>query len=155
MPISVSYCLFSQPLLVVIGFYSHEQWLCLFGSFEPWLSRPTYIYGSGDNLFYAYPCTSVQSLHRLFMRGPMHSALAEMHCFWELGLFLFLIRWMNQIYGENLYSCPTSTATKNLGWHFILSFWVVFFLINFISTLNCIPAFLITYFYRLSIGHVS
>lgn len=90
MPISVSYCLFSQPLLVVIGFYSHEQWLYLFGSFQPWLSRPTYIYGAGDNLFYAYPCMSVQSFHHLFMRGPMHSALAVMHCFlgtWPFSLF--------------------------------------------------------------------
>ena len=120
----VSCYLFSQPLLVVVGFYSHEQWLCLFGSFEPWLACLTSIYGFGDDLFYAYPCRmSVQSFDRLFMSGPMHSALAVMHCFGNLAFFLFSSGEVSLLINlvdlrRILYSCSTSTATKNVSMKF-------------------------------------
>ena len=84
--LSVVLCFNSPCLLFAVGFYSHEQWLCLFGSFEPWLARPTCIYGFGDDLFYAYSCCmSVQFFDRLFTSGPMHSEQAVMHCFGNLA----------------------------------------------------------------------
>ena len=40
----------------------------------------------GNDLFHAYPCPmSVQSFDHLFTSGPMHSALAVMHCFGNLA----------------------------------------------------------------------
>ena len=128
----VSCYLFSQPLLVLVGFYSHEQWLCLFGSFEPWLACPTLIYGFGDDSFYAYPCRmSVQSFDRLFMSGPMHSALAVMHC---LGTWPFSFSsgdvsvLMKPVdLRRILYSCPTSTATTHFSmkFHLVIMSWIL------------------------------
>ena len=47
---------------------------------------------------------SVQSFDRLFKSGPMHSALAVMHCFGNLAIFFSpssdLSLLMNCIYGE-------------------------------------------------------
>ena len=86
--LSVIVCFHSPCLLFAVGFYSHEQWLCLFGSFEPWLERQTCIYGFGDDLCYAYPCRmSVQFFDSRLTSGPIHSAQVVMHCFVNLAVF--------------------------------------------------------------------
>ena len=88
--LSVVVCFNSPCLLFAVGFYSHEQWLCLFGSFEPCLACPTCIYGFGNDLLYAYSCRmSVQFFDHLFKSGPMQSAQAVMHCFGNLTVFSF------------------------------------------------------------------
>jgi len=89
--LSVAACCHS-PCLMAVGFYSRELWLCLFGSLEPWLECPTCIYGFGNAWYSAYPCRmGVQSFDRLFTSGPMHSAVAVMHCFWNLGFFFYSV----------------------------------------------------------------
>ena len=93
--LSVVVCFNSPCLLFAVGFYSHEQWLCLFSSFEPWLARPTCIYGFGDDLLYAYSChMSVQFFDRLYewsnALGTGGNALFLGT--WPFSLFLFFIR---------------------------------------------------------------
>ena len=82
---------FTAPVCLPLGFTpTSNGCVCSVHGNHGWHVRRAFM---ALVLFSAYPChISVQSFDRLFTSGPMHSALAVMHCFGNLASFFLSFR---------------------------------------------------------------